>query len=381
MRLLTPGGILQRLDSRLRLLVDSEPRPPRAPAHAARDDRVVDRAPRGGRAPAAVGPRRLLGRIHARRRRGDRRRALVGGRARSTRSTALVDGSLVSQSDVDGEPVFSMLATVREYAVERLDERGEERSRCATRTPLHRRAHPAARARARRCGSARGRAPARPGARATCAPPMRHLVDIGNADLRDRHRVAAVPVLVAARVLQRGRRVDERAARARAADASPHARAVARFFDLWSRCGRSTRRAEVVAGLRESADLFARDRGRGSARRWPWTTKGFAQIALEQPDRRRHRTARATARRRCTASGDGWGEALALIALGRVSMAQGATRRGARAVRGGARARPRRAATPSRRRSPAITSPACGCSRGDTDVAARGFRRHDAASR
>ena len=32
----------------------------------------------------------------------------------------LVDSSLVSQSDVDGEPVFSMLATVREYAVDTL---------------------------------------------------------------------------------------------------------------------------------------------------------------------------------------------------------------------------------------------------------------------
>jgi predicted ATPase len=37
----------------------------------------------------------------------------------------LIDSSLVRQEDVDGEPVFSLLATVREYGLEQLTARGE----------------------------------------------------------------------------------------------------------------------------------------------------------------------------------------------------------------------------------------------------------------
>ena len=38
---------------------------------------------------------------------------------------ALVDGSLVKQTDVDGHPVFSLLTVVREYALGQLEERGD----------------------------------------------------------------------------------------------------------------------------------------------------------------------------------------------------------------------------------------------------------------
>ena len=81
MRLLTPAAVLQRLDTAAAAARRLESRRPAATAHPPRDDRVVDGPSRGRRTAPPVGSRRLLGRLHLRRARVDRRRTRVGGRA------------------------------------------------------------------------------------------------------------------------------------------------------------------------------------------------------------------------------------------------------------------------------------------------------------
>ena len=123
----------------------------------------------------------------------------------------------------------------------------------------------------------------------------------------------------------------------------PHARAVARFFYLWSTMwnaeGRGGRR-----GAQECAPTCSRRPATSSARRWRDATKGFAQVTLGR--------ARTTTSSRELERGvgelprarPGWGETLALIALGRVAWLRGPTGRGdsvlrrrARGGRGGRR--------------------------------------------
>ena len=81
------------------------------------------------------------------------------------------------------------------------------------------------------------------------------------------------------------------------------------------------RSAEVVGGLQESADLFG-EAGDPYGRAMALTTKGFAQIALEQPVE--DITALLEGLRRDSARpGATVGGESRLIALGRISMAQG----------------------------------------------------------
>ena len=108
-----PGG-----DPRARLAAPrparGRPRRRRAAAHAAGDDRVVARPPRAAGTPPVRAARRVPRRLHPRRGRGDRRR-----RADVLRS--LVEKSLVRRTDER----YWMLETVREFALERLEESGE----------------------------------------------------------------------------------------------------------------------------------------------------------------------------------------------------------------------------------------------------------------
>jgi predicted ATPase len=126
-RLLTPSAVLQRLDTALRLLVDSN----RDVPERQRTLRATIEWSTGLLEPDE---QRLLWDL------GvfsggftfDAIEAIGAGRVWEPRMVealeALVDGSLVSQSDIHGESVFTMLATVREYAVEQLAAAGEERA-------------------------------------------------------------------------------------------------------------------------------------------------------------------------------------------------------------------------------------------------------------
>ena len=70
-------------------------------------------------------PRGVHHPIHTRRRGGDRCGQVLGGESLEALA-ALVDASLVRQSEVRGRSVFALLAIVREYALDELKERGED---------------------------------------------------------------------------------------------------------------------------------------------------------------------------------------------------------------------------------------------------------------
>ena len=135
---------------------------------------------------------------------------------------ALVDGSLVRQQDRGDRAVFSMLSTVREYALDQLDERPDAR-RCATGT------------RSTSCGSASRRSSSSreptqiawidrlseegDNLRATA----RHLLDTRPVDDRRALRLDALRVLVGRRAPRRGARLDAGGARLRRGARRPHA--------------------------------------------------------------------------------------------------------------------------------------------------------------
>ena len=314
MRLLTPAAVLQRLDTRLRLLVDSSRDVPQR-------QRTLRATIEWSTGLLAEDERRLLwdlGVFSA----GFTFEALesIGaGRAWEPRMIegleALVDGSLVSQSDVNGESVFTMLATVREYAVEQLVELGEERAmrdaHAAYIDALTRRIAPELGGPSQR--EAAGRLDLERGNLRTA---VRHLADIGDAD---------VATDIAWRLylywwlrgffyevrLWMDELVD------RVPDMSDHARAVAQFYNLWSEMWTTKDGAVIIAAFDESADLFAAS-GDELGVTMAQATKGLAQVTLGQADADtlpRLEESAASFRR----LGLHWGETLAHIALGRVA--------------------------------------------------------------
>ncbi|WP_457100456.1 ATP-binding protein [Microbacterium sp. P5_E9] len=326
MRLLTPAAVLQRLDSKLRLLVDSSRDiPGRQRTLAAtiewstglleEDERLllwdlgVFSAGFTLDAVDAIG----VGRVWAAR--------AVGA------LEALIDGSLVSQSDVGGEAVFAMLATVREYSVQQLVERGEERAMrdaharyidALTRRVAPELTGPGQRVAAARLDLERG----------NLRTAVRHLTDVGDADIAT-DIAWRLYLYWWLRGLFYEVRLWMEELLARVPEPSDHARAVARFYYLWSEMWTTDRGAEVFAGLQEAADLFAAT-GDDAGAAMAHATEGLARATLGQPLSEvipLLESSAASLRRQ----GLRWGETLALIALGRVAWAIGdsveATRR------------------------------------------------------
>ncbi|GAA1982182.1 DUF4062 domain-containing protein [Microbacterium pumilum] len=320
MRLLTPAAVLQRLDTRLRLLVDSSRDVPQR-------QRTLRATIEWSTGLLAEDERRLLwdlGVFSA----GFTFEALesIGaGRPWEPRMIegleALVDGSLVSQSDVSGEPVFGMLATVREYAVEQLGELGEERvmrdAHAAYIDALTRRVAPELGGPSQR--EAAGRLDLERGNLRTA---VRHLADIGNADLATDIAWRLYLYWWLRGLFYEVRRwMDE--LMERVPDASDHARAVAEFYHLWSEMWTTNEGAQVIAAFDETADLFAAS-GDDLGVTMAQATRGLAQVTLGQPDDDTlpllEKSAESFHR-----EGLRWGETLAHIALGRVAWSRSQT--------------------------------------------------------
>ncbi|MHA7985096.1 DUF4062 domain-containing protein [Rathayibacter sp. CAU 1779] len=318
MRVLTPQGMLERLDRQLPLLVGST-----------RDMPERQRTLRS----TIEWSTNLL---------GDRERALLFdlsvfslqftleavealGRERSWGGAelealdGLIDNSLVRQHEADGHPSYSMLVTVREYALERLKESGDE--------PTMREAH--ARyylALARRLG------PELKGAgqvdalarlereRANLRASVRHLVYTGEYD--DATEFAwnllvfwwiggffgEVRVWME-EILDSGAELSGRAAN------------IARFYVLWMRMWQAPT-SDIVDGFEEVRAVFERlgDEG-GTAVALGCTAMTRAQIP--DADRATAKTDLERAIALFQKLGDGWGESVAWVTFGRIDMLEG----------------------------------------------------------
>jgi predicted ATPase len=248
--------------------------------------------------------------------------AVASGRPWAERTVdaleALVDNSLVAQSETDGEAVFTMLVIVREYAVERLREAGDEQllrdAHAAYFLDLSRRVAPL-------LGGADQRSATR-----------RLDLERGNLRTAVRHLIASAHADGATEIAWRlylywwlrgyfyEVRVWMEELLAAVPRMSAHARAVARFYYLWSEMWRTDEREGIVGGLRESALLF-RESGDEFGEAMAEATAGLARITMGDPDIATTAADLERCAERFRARGDRWAETLALIALGRLAWA------------------------------------------------------------
>jgi len=318
-RLLTPADILRRLDRQLALLVDSSRDLPERQRTLRSTIEwsaglLDDDARRLLRELAVFAPGFTLDSVEAL---GARR-----GWSFDVFSAleSLVDSSLVDQSDVDGEPSFSLLVSVREYGVELLASAGEE--------DAVRDAHAAvytavARDQAEHLGT-----------RDQLSAVARLRLERGNLRAAVRHMVTRADAETACDVAWRlfvfwwvggylmevAVWLEEMLDRADGA-ASPRVRAIVGFYAGW-RDAWTTHRPGIAATLLESAREFERE-GDLLGVAMATTTAGVAEINSAAPD-----VAAATGWLRAgaeafRAAGSGWGECLADVAIGRIALLQG----------------------------------------------------------
>ncbi|WP_409047987.1 DUF4062 domain-containing protein [Microbacterium sp. HA-8] len=227
---------------------------------------------------------------------------------------ALVDSSLVDQQDIDGESVFSLLSTVREYAVGELRARGEDQRMRAAHARLY--AALALREAPRLGGPEQRAAVAR--------------LNLERSNLRSgvRHLIFMEDFATASTVAWRlylywwiGGYLSEMALWMqemldRGGGDTPFARAVARYYVLWKEMF-GTQTPTAVDGFCEVSDLFA-EAGEAMGSAMALATAGLAQITAGDADfdtaaERLWRGAEGF-----RAAGARWGEVLILVALGRL---------------------------------------------------------------
>ena len=234
--------------------------------------------------------------------------------------TALIDGSLVKQTEVGGRSVLSLLAIVREYALGRLKERGE--------ADLMRAAHAdyyTALVR-RDAGELRGRSQASMLAAlrlelANLRAAVRHLV---YTDRLDDAADFAWGLLIYWWTLGLfgGVRVWMLELLGKDQPIRPHSRAIAWFFALWGEMWQRPS-LEVVAGLGECVRLFT-ESGDEDAAAMALAARATARVQLPDPDIATATRELEDAVERLHRLGNGWGEAITRVSLGRVSWLRGA---------------------------------------------------------
>ena len=329
----------QRLEQQPAAADRGRPRPARAAPHDARDDRL-EREPAARGAPrSARGPRRVRDAVHPRGRRGDRRRAGRGTGTAIDGLAALVDGSLVKQTEIDGR--VGVLAARDRARVRARPAQGARRGRPRARGA--RRLLPAlVRATSPPTCAAPGQAgrvaAARPGA---AEPPRRGAAPRLHRPPRRRRRLRVEP----AHLL-----VDRRASSARcgcgcsscSARSSRSRRTPARSRGssrCGARCGSGRLRRSSPASA-ECVRLFT-ESGDEDAAAMALAARATARVQLPDPDIDTAARELDDAVERLHRLGNGWGEAITEVSLGRVAWLRGSPRRRARALRPGERGRRR----------------------------------------
>ena len=233
--------------------------------------------------------------------------------------TGLVDASLVRQSEVRGRSVFALLAIVREYARDELKGRGD--------VDTVRRAHadhylalvlsqaPAL----------RGRGQAEAVSRLSLELPnlraaARHLVFTDRLDEAGDFAWSLLPYWWISGYFAEVRLwmlelLDK------PAPLSDRTRAIGRFFSLWGEMWQRPS-AQMVAGLGECVDLFTAS-GDEDAAAMALAARGTARLQFADVDVSAAQSELTEAIQRLHAVGNGWGEALAEVALGRMAWVLG----------------------------------------------------------
>ena len=233
--------------------------------------------------------------------------------------TALIDGSLVKQTEIDGRSVLSLLAIVREYALGRLKERDEaDRMRAAHAdyyTALVRRVAPDLR------GPRQSSTLAALGVElANLRAAVRHLV---YTDRLDDAADFAWGLLIYWWImgLFGGVRVWMLELLGKEQPIRPHSRAIAWFFALWGEMWQRPS-PEVVAGLAECVRLFT-ESGDEDAAAMAIAARATARVQLPDPDIDTAARELDDAVERLHRLGNGWGEAITRVSLGRVAWLRG----------------------------------------------------------
>lgn len=232
---------------------------------------------------------------------------------------ALVDSSLVTQTDIDGRSVLSLLAIVREYAIDRLKERGEADLMRAAHADYHlalvRRIAPELR------GPGQEAALAELGLQlANLRAAVRHLVYIDRLD--DAGDLAwALLIYWWIMGLFAGVRVWMLELLGKDKPMTQHTRAVAWFYALWGELWQRPAQ-EVVAGLGEVARLFG-EAGDEDAAAMAFAARATARVQLPDPDIDLAERELNEAVERLHAVGNAWGEAITRVSLGRVAWLRG----------------------------------------------------------
>ncbi|MET4098907.1 putative ATPase [Agrococcus sp. UYP10] len=319
MRVLTPAGILQRLDHQLPLLVDaSRDLPPRQRTLRSTIEwstgLLTEPERRVLRDLSVFSPGFTLESIEA----------LGEGRGWDADVMAvletLVDSSLLRQEDMGGEPVFSMLATVREHGVERLREAGDEQAA--------RDAHAAvylelARREGRGLGfSQQVGAVARLNLeRGNLRTAVRHLTSGGDVETAaDMAWRLFLYWWVGEFLIEVAMWMDEVVA-SPPGSVSPRATAIATFYVSWRDMWLAPSH-EIPTALLGAAQAFV-DSGDELGATMAVATAGLAEINTADPDIAQASAWLQDGARRFRELGAGWGESLALVALGRISVLTG----------------------------------------------------------
>ena len=318
-RVLTPADILRRLDRQLALLVDSSRDLPERQRTLRSTIQwsagLLDDASRRLLTELAVfAPGFTLDSVESLGRRRGWDIDVFGA------LETLVDSSLVDQTDVDGEPSFSLLVSVREYGVELLAAAGQE-------DPV-RDAHAAvyteiARTQADHLGTAD-----------QLAAVARLRLERGNLRAAVRHMVTRADAETACDVAWRlfvfwwvgGYLMEvavwlEEMLDRTSGVASSRVHAIVVFYSGW-RDAWTTHRPGIAATLLEAAQEFD-DEGDLLGVAMATTTAGVAEINSEAPD-----VAAATGwlqagAQAFRAAESGWGECLAYVAIGRIALLGG----------------------------------------------------------